>query len=132
MPRIDIAFEIEGTTIPHDHGSALDAALGRVVPQWRRDGRIGVPPIRGRRAGPGRLALREASRLRVRLPAEQEATYLSLVGRTLSLGGSRIAVGMPHGERLAPSPSLASRLVIFEGVSEPADFLASARRHRDE
>jgi CRISPR-associated protein Cas6 len=60
------------------------------------------------------------------------ATDLMLVGRTPSLGGSRIAVGMPHGERLAASPSLASRLVIFEGVSEPADFPASVRRHRDE
>jgi hypothetical protein len=39
---------------------------------------------------------------------------------------------MPHGERLAASPSLASRLVIFEGVGEPADFLASVRRHLDE
>ena len=42
MPRIGIAFEIEGTTIPHDHGSALDSALGRFVPPWRRDGRIVV------------------------------------------------------------------------------------------
>jgi CRISPR-associated protein Cas6 len=39
---------------------------------------------------------------------------------------------MPHGEPQTPSPSLASRLVIFEGVSEPADFLASVRRHLDE
>jgi CRISPR-associated protein Cas6 len=137
MPMIDLAFEIEGTTIPHDHGSALDAAVCRVVPPWRRDGRIGVHPIRGRRAGPGRLDLLELdlldmSRLRVRLPAEQRATYLMLVGRALSLGGSRLAAGMPHGERLTPSPSLASRLVIFEGVSEPADSLASVRRHLDE
>jgi CRISPR-associated protein Cas6 len=132
MPRIDIAFEIEGMTIPRDHGPALDAALCRVVPQLRRDGRIGVDPIRGRRAGPGRLALRDASRLRVRHPAEQKAIYLSSVGRALKLGGSRIAVGMPRGERLTPSPSLASRLVIFEGVGEPADVLASVRRRLDE
>ena len=132
LPMIDIAFEIEGTTIPRDHDSALDAALGRVVPRMRRDGRIGVPPIRGRRAGPGRLALRDTSRLRLRLPAEQKATDLSLVGRALNLGGSRIAVGMPHAKRLTPSPSLASRLVIFEGVSEPANFLASVRRRPDE
>ena len=72
-------------------------------------------------------AMREATR-----QAELKATYLILVGRTLNLGGSRIAMGMPHGERLAASPSLASRLVTFEGVSEPADFLASVRRHLDE
>jgi hypothetical protein len=55
---------------------------------------------------PRLLTLVEGSRLRLRLPSEEVATYLALAGATLDLDGSKLAVGIPAVEPLRPAPGL--------------------------
>jgi hypothetical protein len=144
MATIDLALSIEGVTIPLDYGYGLFAALCRVVPQLHGDRRIGVHPIRGIRQDPRRLTLVPQSRLRLRMPIEEIATYLALVGTEIDLDGSRMRVGFPRivrgpdgtrqtvepirVEQLRPSSELSSRLVTIGQISESAAFEESLRR----
>lgn len=131
MPVIDLAFGLQGAAIPLDYGYALFAALCRVVPALHGDRRVGVHPIRGMRLGPRRLTLVPGSRLRLRLPSEEVASYLALAGATLDLEGDRLAVGVPRVEALRPSAVLSARLVTIGRLVEPAAFAASLRRQLD-
>jgi CRISPR-associated protein Cas6 len=144
MPTIDLALSIEGATIPLDYGYDLFSALCRVVPELHGDQRIGVHPIRGIRQEPKRLTLVPQSRLRLRMPIEEIATYLALVGTEIDLDGSRLRVGVPrmvpgpdgklHAveairvEQLRPSSELSSRLVTIGQISESSAFKESLRR----
>ena len=128
VPTIDLAFSVRGTTIPIDYGYALFGAISRLVSAVHGDRRVGVHPIRGVHLEPTRLTLVPASRLRLRLPSEEVATYLALAGATLDLDGSRLAVGIPAVESLRPAPSLLARLVTIGHLQEPEPFLATARR----
>jgi CRISPR-associated protein Cas6 len=129
LPIIDLSFDMVGTTIPLDHGYALFSALCRVVPTLHGDRRVGVHPIRGLRSAPGELALTGGSRLRLRLPSENLAPYITLAGSAMDLGSHRVRVGIPRVESLAPAANLASRLVTFRGRTEPAIFEESVRQH---
>ncbi len=128
MPVIDLAFQLNPSTIPIDYGYALFGAISRVVPSVHGDRRIGVHPIRGMHLEPRRLTLVAASRLRLRLPSEEVATYLALAGATLDLDGDRLAVGIPRVEPLRTAPSLLARIVTIGQTRDPEPFLATARR----
>jgi CRISPR-associated protein Cas6 len=127
LPIIDLSFVLVGNSIPLDHGYAVFSAICRVVPALHGDKRIGVHPIRGVRTAPGVLTLTDHSRLRLRLPSEEVATYIALAGRELELDGHHLRVGIPSVESLIPAANLASRLVTFRGALDPARFEAHAR-----
>lgn len=131
MPVIDLAFVVVGRTIPLDHGYALFGALSRVVPALHGDRTIGVHPIRGHQTAPGVLSLTEASRLRLRLPSEQVASYLAIAGTELDLDGHRFRVGIPRAESLVPAARLASRLVTFRNAVDAGRFEDDVRRELD-
>jgi len=128
MPVIDLAFELRGTTIPLDYGYGLFSAISRVVPQIHGDRRLGIHPIRGIRYQARRLTLVPQSRLRLRLPSEEIATYLSLAGSRIEVDGDSLSVGIPRVEPLRPAVSLTARLVTIGRLSEAATFEESARR----
>ncbi len=128
MPTIDLAFSVRGTTIPIDYGYSLFGAISRLVPSVHGDRRVGVHPIRGMHLEPRRLTLVDGSRLRLRLPSEEVATYLALAGATLDLDGSKLAVGIPVVETLRPVPGLLARLVTIGHLKDPEPFLETARR----
>ncbi|MBX6312541.1 MAG: type I-MYXAN CRISPR-associated protein Cas6/Cmx6, partial [Isosphaeraceae bacterium] len=128
MPVIDLAFTLQGTTIPLDYGYALFSALCRVVPPLHGDRRVGVHPIRGLRLEPRRLTLVPQSRLRLRLPSEEIAPYLALAGSVLDLDGDRLRVGIPRVESLRPAANLAARVVTIGHLTEPGPFAASVRQ----
>ena len=128
MPVIDLAFRVMAQTIPIDYGYALFGAISRIIPSIHGDRRIGVHPIRGMHLEPRRLSLVDGSRLRLRLPSEEVATYLALAGATLDLDGSKLAVGIPAVEPLHPAPALRSRLVTIGQLKDPEPFLATAQR----
>ena len=125
---INLAFQVAPVTIPIDYGYPLFGAISRLIPAIHGDRRIGVHPIRGMHLEPRRLTLVEASRLRLRLPSEEVASYLALAGATLDLDGSRLTVGIPRVEPLNPMPNLISRLVTIGQLQDPEAFLTTARR----
>src|SRR4051812_8329953 len=109
MSVVDLAFALEGASIPLDYGYGLFSALCKVLPELHGDRRVGVHPIRGVRNQPRRLDLVPQSKLRLRLPSEEIGRYLELGGQTLEIEGSRLKVGLPRVEPLLASPDLFSR-----------------------
>lgn len=128
MAVIDLSFVLVGTAIPLDHGYPLFSALCRIVPGLHGDRRVGVHPIRGRQTGPGKLALDERSRLKVRLPAEEIAPYIAIAGKELDLAGHRLRVGIPQVQALLPAANLAARLVTFHHAMDAESFETDVRR----
>lgn len=128
MPTIDLAFVLQGSSIPLDYGYALFGALSRIVGSLHGDRRIGVHPIRGIRLEPRRLTMVPQSRLRLRMPSEEVASYLAVAGSTLELDGDRLHVGIPRVEPLRPAPAVQSRLVTIGHLTEPAAVAESLFR----
>lgn len=128
MPYIDLAFHLNGTTVPVDHGYALYAALSRIVPELHSAREIGVQPIRGVYGGAGALHLAAFSRLILRLPDDQIRTYLKLAGKTLEVDEHSLRVGVPEARALRPVASLRARLVTIKGFMEEGSFLEAAKR----
>ena len=128
MSHVDLAFRLNGSAIPVDHGYALYAAVSRIVPEIHQATNIGVQPIRGIYTGNGKLQLSPASRLIVRLPDEAIRPYLKLAGKRLVVDDSPLSVGVPEVRMLLPVSRLRARLVTIKGFLEEAEFLAAAMR----
>ena len=128
MPYIDLAFRLNGASVPVDHGYALYAALSRIVPEIHAATEVGVQPIRGVYNGNGKLHLSDFSRLILRLPDEQIRSYLKLAGRRLEVDEHPLSVGVPAVRTLLPTPRLRARLVTIKGFLEEEEFLEAARR----
>ena len=128
MPCIDLAFRLNGSSVPVDHGYALYAALSRIAPEIHAAKEIGVQSIRGTYAGNGLLHLTEFSRLILRLPDDQIRAYLKLAGKKLEIDGRAAFVGIPKVRALRPVVSLRARLVTIKGFMEIDTFLEAAKR----
>lgn len=119
MPVVDLAFAIRGQRIPHDHGYAVYGALCHALPGFHKCGWLGVHPISGHPDGGGFLELHKRTSLILRLPTERIADALPLAGRTLSISGESIEVGLPMVRPLVPAPTLDSRLVVIKLTNVP-------------
>ncbi len=128
MPHVDLAFRLNGSTVPVDHGYALYAALSRVVPEIHAAKALGVQPIRGMYSGNGELQLSDSSRLVLRLPDEEIRSYLKLAGKRLDVDEHPLSVGVPEVRMLLPAARLRARLVTIKGFLEEADFLEAVQR----
>ena len=79
--QIEVAFPVQGETIPTDHAYHLYSALSHCVPAFHDEGAaIRFSPISGGRGDKGVIRLADYSRLRIRLAADQIAVILPLAG----------------------------------------------------
>jgi len=128
MVYVDLAFRVNGTKLPVDHGYALYASLNRLIPALHESKEVGVHPIRGRYTGDGLLSLIPSSRLILRLPSERISTYLKLAGKAIEVDGHKLRLGVPEVRPLRPVAALYSRLVTIKGFLEPETFIEAAKR----
>ena len=128
MPYVDLAFRLNGSAIPVDHGYALYATLSRIVPEIHPATDIGVHPIRGIYNGNGKLQLSDSSRLVLRLPDTAIRPYLNLSGKRLQVDECLLSVGVPEVRMVMPVAHLRARLVTIKGFLQEAEFLAAAGR----
>lgn len=139
MPVLDLSFPITGTVIPVDHGYALYGAVCRLIPDFhehldaeqetRRSSKtFGIHPINGTLIGNRKLLLNEKSRVIFRVTDEYIKPLLALAGKTLTLDGCPVILGVPKPLLLKPTPHLGSRLVIIKGFMEPNEFLKAVER----
>src|SRR5436853_7013141 len=96
--HVELHFSVLGIAIPADHGYGLYGGLSRLAPELHGEPcRLRVGPIRGSYAGQGVLQLvPNASRLRLRLPAESIPLALPLAGKPLLIGGHKVRLGGPQ------------------------------------
>lgn len=128
MPYVDLAFRLNGSSVPVDHGYSLYSALSRIVPEIHEATAIGVQPIRGMYDGNGRLQLSDSSRLVLRLPDDEIRFYLKLAGRRLEVDEHPLGIGVPEVRLLLPVARLRARLVTIKGFLEETAFLEAVKR----
>jgi CRISPR-associated protein Cas6 len=109
--KVDLKFQLFGNEIMVDHGYSLFSALSRLNPDFHEAYDIGMALVRGSYIGNGKLALKNNSYLRLRLPVEKLSQYISLAGHNLELDGHVIRLGVPNTASLVPSTALYAHLV---------------------
>ncbi len=133
MNSLDLLFPVVGRRLPTDHSYPLYSALTHLLP-CLHDGTVpfALAPIPGDYVGQGLLQLDPArSHLRMRVRAADIPRVLPLAGKSLTVMGQRLRLGVPRIHMLRPSPDLFARLVTFKNATQPEPFLAVARRELD-
>ena len=113
---MDMAFEIEGDSVPRDHAAALWRALARALPWLAEDASIAIFPLRAWPVCGGRLAVNRRSRLMLRLPGGRVRDALALSGAAIEIEGTGLTVGRAMTRALIPHATLyAHRVAAVEG-----------------
>lgn len=121
---IDLAFALEGQTLPREHRGLLAAALEAALP-WLADvPGAGVHRLNVAAGGGPQALLSGRTRLTLRVPRERAEDAAALSGRELQLGGSRLRVGAAQVRELLPYSALYAHLVATDDAGAAADELA--------
>jgi len=115
---IDIAFAVEGDSLPREHRRELAAAIGRTLPWWAALAGAGVHRLNVA-AGAGPLALlSNRTRLTLRVPRERAADAAALEGAALQVGPATLNVRAPQLRELRPYGTLYAHLVAADDGDE--------------
>lgn len=127
---IDIAFDLDGGTIPVDYPFALWAEIVRLAPQLAEDRFVGILPLRTSESNEG-LLLPKRAKLVLRLPtalAGYAAACLS--GQRLKIsvnacqpGEGSLLLGRSEPHQIHPHPTIHAQLVT--GESDEVAFTKS-------
>lgn len=128
---VDASFTVFGERLPLDHGYALFSAVSRVLPLLHERSTWALHSIHGRRIEPRYLNLDGRSSMRIRLPADEIASLLPLIGCSLDIEGYPLEVGTVRILPLRPAASLWSRFVTIKGFVESDLFLDALKRQLD-
>ena len=124
---IDVMFELDGNTIPVDHGHAIFLQLCTHLPWLEAEEHVGIHAIRGALTGTGELILNRRARLMLRVPMQRIQDTLKLSGKTLELGGHALIIGPGRTKPLLlHSPLYAS--CVTTGSATETDFAADVIR----
>jgi CRISPR-associated protein Cas6 len=129
ITKIDLAFRVMcNESIPCDHGYALFGAISRILPSAHESDALGVMPIAGSVVGNRQMQLVDRSRLVLRIPTVDIASYLPLSGKKLNVDGFTLQVGVPEVRTLIPASAVRSRLVTTKNCLDTARFEAELKR----
>lgn len=116
---IDLSFRVLGDRVPRDHGYALYAAICQTLPQLHGAPWLGVHPLSNVFCEGDLLRLGDSAEFRVRIPAERIPEVLGLSGRSLTVAGNSLRLGVPRVHALKPAQSLDARLVALRLTRPP-------------
>lgn len=124
-PRlVDLAFPVQGRTLPCDHRELLAQALVGRLPWLGTECGSGVHRLNVSAGGGPRALLSGRTRLTLRVPRERaDAVAAALTGQTLPLGEDRLQLGRPQLRELMPYRTLYAHFVAAANDDE-AVFLA--------
>jgi len=121
---IDIAFALDGSTLPCDHRSALADAVERALPWLAGAPGAGVHPMNLVR-GAGRDALlSRRTRLTLRVPRDRADAACAMTGARLDIAGHRLVAGAAQRREMLRYRTLYAHFVAAGNADEPA-FLAA-------
>lgn len=115
---VELEFPLSGERLPSCHGYQLMAAICNVVPAAHEHAGLAIHTISGTPEGGGTILLREDAKLRLRGEHEELRQYLGLGGKTLSVNGYRLRVGVPAFRQVLPTADLAARIVDLKTTDE--------------
>jgi len=126
--RLDIAFALNGNTIPLDHGYRVFGALCKTLGNLHNVEWLAVHPIRGTFLDSKTLRLEpHKAELRLRVTASKIPNVIRLAGKTLDVAGNRVSVGVPSVYALMPAETLVSRLVVIKNAMDEESFHTAAQ-----
>jgi CRISPR-associated protein Cas6 len=128
MSVVDLWFKVQGTKVPSLHGYALYAGLCAAQPVFHGAEWLGVHTLHGERDGDRLIRLPAGSRLGLRLPLERIGDAMAIAGRTLSVAGHHLLVGLPEVRPLTSATSLSARMVTIKGFQEEGPFTEAVKR----
>lgn len=123
---IDLAFALEGTTVPHEHRRALADALLLALPWLGEEPDAGVHRLNVVRAGGPAALLSPRTRLTLRLPRARGEQARALAGSELRVAGHCLRPARPQARELLPYGTLYAHLVAAQ-ESDEAAFLERMR-----
>jgi CRISPR-associated protein Cas6 len=115
---IDIAFELQGRTLPRQHRRALAAALEDALPWLAEVPGAGVHRLNVSAGGGAQALLSHRTRLTLRVPRERAQEVAALQGTELCVGSCTLRLGTPHVRELRPHGTLYAHLVAAEEADE--------------
>ena len=134
---VDLFFHVQGKEVPVDHGYTLYSAISRILEsgeenKWLHNAdNVGLLPIRGHYAGPGKLMLDQQARFGLRLPVNLIPKVLRLAGKRLDVDGEALRVGVSTTSALIPAPVLYAHIVTTKNGEDETRFDAEIQRQLD-
>ena len=127
---VEVAFALEGDTVPPRHRVALFDALRRALPWLAERPGAGVHRLKLVRCGEGELRVSPRTRLVLRVPRARAGATLALAGAELAVGGSGLRPVRPVVRELLAYGTLYAPLVVA-GEPDEAGFVAGLRTALD-
>jgi CRISPR-associated protein Cas6 len=124
---VDVAFALEGLTLPRDHAQVLQQALCQAVPWLGAAELAGVHPVK---LVPGTAAvamLSKRTRLLIRLGSERARDLMSVSGLSLDIAGNPLRLGDAQQRELQPHSTLYAYRVASDTQDE-VEFMAKVYR----
>ncbi len=117
---VDVAFAIDGRSLPRDHAQALADALDAQLPWLRGHPTAGVHGIKLVPGSEPQGWLSRRARLLLRVPQSRVPALAPLGGCTLAVAGSDLRLGDARPHELVPYATLYATFVAAEGDDETA------------
>jgi CRISPR-associated protein Cas6 len=117
---VDVAFALEGRSLPRDHAQALSDALAPHLPWLAGHPTAGVHAVKVVPGSDPVAWLSQRARLLLRVPASREPALAALAGCTLGVGDSAVRLGPPKPHPLLPHGTLYAYFVAAAGDDEAA------------
>jgi CRISPR-associated protein Cas6 len=123
---IDVAYALEGETLPWDYRFLLADALERAAPWLGGAAGAGVHRLNLVQGGGREAMLSRRTRLILRLPRELADAACALAGAELSVAGRRLRLGAAQRRELQHHRTLYAHLVAAAGAGE-LDFMRAVQ-----
>lgn len=127
---VDMAFNLQGKTLPVDHAYALSQAIQQALPWFDAEPQAGLHLIRGAESGNGwyrptgdTFYLSRRTKLILRLPQKRIAEAQTLKDVTLNIAGHPLTVGQATEKSLTKSAVLFARYIASEPEQAEETFL---------
>lgn len=124
---VDVAFDVEGTSLPADHAWPLQLAIESRLPWLPGEALAGIHPLRAAATTYGVVLLAQRAKLVLRLPAARLPDALLLEDATLEVAGSPLRIGAGAERGLRPSATLSAQRVASD-AADAAAFEAEVER----
>ena len=117
---VDLAFALQGGSLPREHRRALAEALTQALPWLAGVPGAGVHRLNVAAGGGSTALLSQRTRLTLRLPRGRADEAAALAGHGLQVGQQTLQLGALHLRELLPHGTLYAHLVATDTADEGA------------
>jgi CRISPR-associated endonuclease/helicase Cas3 len=117
---VDVAFSVEGTSVPAEHDWPLLCAVEGRLPWFAREPLAGIHPLRTVQTSYGIALVALRAKLVLRLPETRLPDALLLRDTDFDVGGSTLHIGAGTVRALRPSATLSAHRVSTDAGDDAA------------